>query len=287
MKDKKTAAVDDILALVDLERYPVHNLDGDEGAAFVRSCHEHMTAHGWCSLDGFLKSEAIEMLVDEANSMLPGAEQLTITRNIYTQPADRSENAPVPARKEYTHHPIQLADDQIPNYTLVKRLYHCDELMDLIRRIEGKVQLFRSADEFQALNIVALPPGEWHGWHYDKDECVVTLLLQAADEGGDFVFIPNCRTDDDEDVETVSRFLEGDMTVASTFGRAAGTLTLFRGEYSLHGVTEIKGDRHRITAIFTYDEQPDRRSSDDVNIRVYGPRVERILAEREAGARVD
>ena len=53
---------------------------------------------------------------------------------------------------------------------------------------------------------------------------------------------------------------------------------MFRGEFSLHGVTPIEGGRHRITAIFTYDEMPGRVSSDDINIRIYGQRVERILA---------
>ncbi|NNE24817.1 MAG: hypothetical protein HKN11_19635, partial [Rhizobiales bacterium] len=42
----------------------------------------------------------------------------------------------------------------------------------------------------------------------------------------------------------------------------------------------IEGERPRITAIFTYDEQPDRIASDEINIRIYGQRAARILAER-------
>ena len=239
-----------------------------------------MTTFGWCGLDGFIRPDAIEMLAAEATTLLPQAQHLTITRNIYSEFPDRSLSASIPARREYTHYPLQLADDQIPSQSLVKRLYYCDVLMDLVRQIEGKAKLFRSADEFQALNIVALPPGEWHGWHYDQNECTVTLLFQAPQEAGEFTFIPNCRTPDHEDIETVSRFLDGDMNVASTFGRSAGTFTLFRGESSLHGVTEVKGERPRVTAIFTYDEQPNRRSGDEVNVRVYGPRVEQILEQR-------
>ena len=89
-----------------------------------------------------------------------------------------------PRRREYTHHALQLADDQLPADTLVQRLYRCDVLTDFVRRVQGKAELYRYADEFQALNIVALPPGSWHGWHYDYNECTVTLLLQAAEEGG-------------------------------------------------------------------------------------------------------
>lgn len=152
---------------------------------------------------------------------------------------------------------------------------------DIVHRTStGKQRLYRSTDEFQATNIVALPPGSWQGWHYDHDECVITLLLQPAEKGGGFVFIPNCRTPESEDTTRVERFLVGDMTVAKTFARNAGTLTMLRGEFSLHGVTRIEGDNPRISAIFTYNEIPGRVASDDINITIYGPRIERILSRR-------
>ncbi len=274
--------LDDVLALVDLERYPIHNPESAAGREFLDQCRTHMVEHGWCNLDGFIRPEAVELLAKEANDLLPEAEALTIRRDIYGGQADPTAPAGDPRQREMVHHPLQLADDQIPEHTLIRRLYHCDALTDFVRRVEGKVRLFRSADEFQALNIVALPPGAWHGWHYDHDECVVTLLLQAAEQGGEFTFLPDCRTREREDTEIVERFLAGDRSLAQTFPRGNGTFTLFRGEFSLHGVTKVEGSRPRVTAIFTYDEQPGRRASDEINLRIYGPRAERILAERGA-----
>lgn len=274
--------VDEVQNLVDLQRYPIHDLESDAGHGFLIQCQEHMAEHGWCSLDGFIRPEALEALAREAIDLLPGAETLTIKRNIYGGEADDSASKGDPRRQEIVHQSLQLADDQISDRTLIKRLYHCDAVTEFVRRVEGRSQLFRSADEFQALNIVALPPGAWHGWHYDHDECVVTLLLQAADQGGEFTFLPDCRTRESEDTETVERFLAGDRSLAKTFPRGAGTFTLFRGEFSLHGVTRVEGSRPRVTAIFTYDEQPGRRASDEINLRIYGPRAERILAERRA-----
>ncbi len=275
----------DALSMVDLARYPIDDLTGEKGQAFLRAAQEHMAEQGWCSFDGFLRPEAVAALAEEANRLLPGAEALTIKRTIYGGKARSGAAQGAPSQREYIHHALQLADDQIPDETLVRRLYLSDQLTDFIRQVERKARLFRSADAFQALNIVALPPGCWHGWHYDHDECVVTLLLQAAEDGGEFVFIPNSRTREHEDIEAVDRFLAGDMSVASTIGRSAGTLTLFRGEYSLHGVSEVKGSLPRVTAIFTYDEEPGRVSTDDINIRIYGPRAARILAERRAAGR--
>ncbi|MEM8646437.1 MAG: hypothetical protein AAGF86_08830 [Pseudomonadota bacterium] len=277
-----SAEIDLLHSLVDLERYPILDLDGGPGRNFLQQCCDHMEAHGWCNLDGFVHADGLQLLADEANALLPDAEHLTIKRTIYGGTVDPSVPEGDPRRREYTHRALQLADDQIPSHSLVQRLYRSDLLTDFVRRVQAKRELYCYADEFQALNIVALPPGGWHGWHYDYNECTVTLLLQAALKGGEFTFLPDVRSADGEDTARVDRFLAGDMSLAKTFSRSAGALTLFRGEYSLHGVTQIEGELPRITAIFTYDEQAGRTASDEINMRIYGARVERILTERRA-----
>ncbi|MEM7465124.1 MAG: hypothetical protein AAF362_20845 [Pseudomonadota bacterium] len=271
----------DILRLVDLKRYPIDNIETGRGAEFARECAEHMETYGWCNLDGFVHAEGLEELAREANELLPNAENLTIKRSIYGGEADEGADEGDPRRHEITHKPLQLADDQLPRESLIQQLYHCDRLTDFIRVVQGKKELYRYDDEFQALNIVALPPGGWHGWHYDYNECTVTLLIQAAEEGGEFTFLPDVRTNDSRERETVDRFLKGDMRDAKTFSRGAGTLTLFRGERSLHGVTRVEGTQPRITAILTYDEIPNRVADDAINIQIYGKRVAQILAERQ------
>ncbi|CUH43377.1 HalD/BesD family halogenase [Ruegeria atlantica] len=275
---------DMVLSLVDLARYPIADLESAEGAAFLKACQDQMEEHGWCNLDGFIRPEALVALADESNALLPTADVLTIKRNIYQGAIDPSLPKDDLRRKEYTHVATQLADDQLPNETLIQRLYQSPRLTDFVRRVQKKDVLHRCADEFQALNVVALHPGSWHAWHYDTTECTVTLLLQAAETGGDFAFLPNSRTDETEDREAVDRLLAGDMSHTQKFDRGAGTFTLFRGGYSLHGVTEVEGSTPRVTAIMTYDEQEGRVISDDINIRIYGDRVKNILAERAASS---
>jgi len=283
MTDTDRTRRDIALDLIDLDRYPIADLDRGAGAEFLAKCQRSMEKRGWCNLDGFIRTPALEQLNTEANDLLPTAEVLHVKRNIYQGAIDPSLPEDDPRRKEFTHIAVQLADDQIPAETRLKQLYHSEILTGFVRRVQGKDQLYRCADEFQALNVVALHPGSWHAWHYDTTECTVTLLLQAAEAGGEFTFLPNSRTDEAEDREAVDRLLSGDMSQAQTFSRGAGTFTLFRGGYSLHGVTKVEGRRPRISAIMTYDEQPGRGIDDEINIRIYGKRVESILASRRAG----
>ena len=273
---------DSILDIIDLDRYPIDDLTGNAGREFLLSCQQHMAAHGWCNLDGFIREQALDYLVDEVNTLLPGAGELNIRRNIYGQNADPALADNDPARLEFNHTALQLADDQIPGNTLIKQLYKNQSLIDFVARVQQKQTLYCYGDEFQALNIVAINPGQWHGWHYDYNECTVTLLLQAAQSGGEFTFLPNIRDNEPENHQTIMAFLNGDTGRAKTFPRAAGAFTMFRGEYSLHGVTPVKGSIPRITAVLTYDEQPGRTASDEINIKIYGSRVDKILSERKA-----
>jgi len=286
MSHTNQARQDIALELVNLDRYPIADLNSGAGAEFLAYCQHSMDDHGWCNLDGFIRADALEQLNTEAGDLLPTAEVLHVKRNIYQGAIDPTLPADDPRRKEFIHIAVQLADDQIPAQTRLKQLYCSEILTDFVRRVQKKDQLYRCADEFQALNVVALHPQSWHAWHYDTTECTVTLLLQAAEAGGEFSFLPNSRTDEAEDREAVDRLLAGDMSQAQTFSRGAGTFTLFRGGYSLHGVTKVQGNRPRVSAILTYDEQPNRVIDDDINIRIYGKRVESILASRSAGETV-
>ena len=268
------------LNVVDLDRYPIADLTQGAGAEFLAQCQAQMETHGWCNFDGFIHDEALAMIADEANGLLPSAETLKVKRTIYQQAADLSADEDDLSRKETVHVALQLADDQIPETTILQQLYKSELLTDFIRQVQKKQTLFRCADEFQALNIVALQPGRRHAWHYDTTECTITLLLQAAEAGGEFAFLPNSRTDSSEDLAKVKQLMGGDLSVAKMFDRGAGTFTLFRGGYSLHGVTEVEGARPRISVVMTYSEAPDTVLSDEVNIRIYGQRVANILAER-------
>ena len=57
---------------------------------------------------------------------MPGAEVLTIRRNIYQGAIDPTLPADDPKRREYTHVATQLADDQLPSDTLIQQLYQSE-----------------------------------------------------------------------------------------------------------------------------------------------------------------
>jgi len=271
--------------LVDLGRYPIHDLDSAAGRALLADCHAQLDATGGANLPGFIPPRIAQALTDEALILEPGARRKTYTRNSYLTPDDPALPDDDPRRRFWTISSTQLADDQIPQATKIRQFYEWDVLTAFIAAAMGKQRLYRMADPFQALNIIYLRDGDQSAWHYDRNEFTVTLLLQEAQSGGEFEFAPNIRTQQDENYDQVARVFGGSHEGVRRYERGAGTLTLFRGEYSLHRVAPVIGERQRITAILCYDERPDCIASDDVNILIYGERIKPIIAARNAAAR--
>ena len=270
--------------LVDLERYPIHDLDSARGRALLADCRRQLAATGGANLPRFLSPDIAGSLAAEAMAMKPYGRRQNFSRNIYFTDDDPSLPASDPRRRFWTIRSTQLADDQIPHTALVRQLYEWQALTDFIAAVMGKRRLYRMADPFQALNLIYLGEGGQSGWHYDRNEFTVTLLLQEPVAGGQFEFVPNIRTDD-ENYDEVRKVVDGTHENIQSYERGAGTLTLFRGEHSLHRVEPVVGDRQRITAILCYDNEPDCVASDDVNIRIYGDRVKTIIAARQSSAR--
>ena len=269
-----------ILAIVDLDRYPIHELASTTGRKFLQHCRHDMHHTGSCNLTGFIRQDALPQLTAETNALLPLTSEQYMNRTIYVGPVDRSVPPEHPLRRRFAYRRRQLASDQIAGTTALRQLYDCDLLTDFIAAVQEKPKLFPMADEFQALDLIVLERGEWQPWHFDFNECTVTLLIQAPEHGGEFIFVPDIRSADDENHAGIQTFLDGEQSALKTLRRAPGTLTLFRGEYALHAVSRVVGARPRISAILTYDESPERVAPDSTNIQIYGSRVEKILKER-------
>ncbi|MDH3447731.1 MAG: hypothetical protein OEO18_06270, partial [Gammaproteobacteria bacterium] len=94
------------------------------------------------------------------------------------------------------------------------------------------------------------------GWHYDSNDVVFSLLLQAPEAGGVFEYAPYIRSKTDENYDAVAKLLEDPGAIAVRPEIAPGNLTVFKGDLSMHRVTEVQGARKRIVALFSYDRNP-------------------------------
>jgi hypothetical protein len=278
-----TEASFDPARYIDLKRFPIHDLEGGGGQEFLVRCRHELNDTGACNLQGFIKDGVIEEVAREAQALVSLAHRKDTRRNAYFTKDDPSLPSDHPLRAFFPLKMSQLAKDLIPETAAIQQLYEWERLTDFIRRVVGLDRLYRNADPFLALNLTYLHAGDLQPWHYDHNEFTVTLLLQAAESGGEFEYAPRIRSATDENFEAVKRLFAGTYRDVLTLPRRPGTLTVFKGRFAMHRVTEVRRNRPRISALLSYDSLPNQVADDETNAVIYGPRVAAILAAKRAG----
>jgi alkylated DNA repair dioxygenase AlkB len=256
--------------VVDLERYPIHELDAETGRRLVTGCREQLQDTGVCHLPGFIRPDAVAAMVRLAGELDDKAWQSDQTHTVYFEPVDDSVPAEDPRARTVRSAKHGIAYDLIPAQAPLRRLYESEDLTRFIAEVLGKPVLYRSADPLDALQITTFRPGDELGWHFDRSEFSVTVMYQPAEKGGDFLYVPGLRSDADPNYDGVRRVLDGDHCAVKVLPGAPGTLAFFHGHDALHWVTPIEGSTPRINTVLTYGEVPDMRLNELTSLLFYG-----------------
>ena len=244
--------------LIDLDRYPLDQPDSAELASVITDAHETLDDTGVCLLPGFVRTEAVPLLVAEAESLMDQSNRQDrddIAFGHYRHCLDTFPDSHVVHRTS-SFRINHIAGDHVSAHGPLRTIYHWQQLTDFIARLTRHPVLYRVADPLLDCNVTILGPGDTHGWHYDGNHFSVTLMMQTAEDGGRFEFYPNISNPDDDNFPAVERLYDGDREGILTPPLEAGTLNIFRGRYSLHHVTPVIGERPRIVSIFSYHQQP-------------------------------
>lgn len=256
--------------VVDLDTYPIHDLDSERGRVFVQKCREELAEKGACNLPGFITPKAVQTMVNLADELESKAWSSSRPHTIYFEKPD--ENVPAEHPKAHQVRSVKhgIAYDYIPADAPMRRLYESDDLTNFIAAVLQKPVLYRSIDPLDALQVTRMGAGDELGWHFDGSEFSITVMYQPAEKGGEFIYFPNLRSADDENYDGVQRVLEGDKTGERLLPGSAGTLAFFHGRNALHHVTPVEGNTPRINTVLTYGERPDMKLNDLTSELFYG-----------------
>ena len=242
-----------------------------EGTRLVERVRDMLRELGACDLPGFLRPEAVTAAVDGALAVREKAFRTEQTHDIEFSGHDPESLAPDdPLRLRVRSSKDGIAYDHIPADSPVRSLYMSDELLAFVARVLELEPLHRSDDPLGALNLMLYAPGDELGWHFDNADFVVTLMLQAPEEGGTFEYVPMLRSEDDRNDVGVRSLLEGRLPGVRTMSGEPGTLALFRGHWSPHRVTPVEGERVRVNAVLSYARAPGHRLQPETYRLFYG-----------------
>ena len=267
--------------IIDLERYPLDRLESIEGQRLLLQVRERLGDDGSCTLPDFVSEAMRAQMVDEIRGIThlayPGPTEVSPYFFNYRLGEGETLRDKHPLRRKGRRNLAQVAADLIPPDFLLARLYRDPRMRAFLAAVlERPVYLNR--DPYQSLNVSVMNEGGCQQWHFDGGNMVTTLLLQAPESGGVFEYAPAIRSDDDENFAEVEAVLDGHSSRVRRNHLEAGTLSLFRGHYSLHRVTEVGGKRQRLQAILGYTTEPELYGKLESSILHYGPRVAEIEA---------
>lgn len=246
--------------LVDLDRYPVHELESAAGRALVEECRAALADRGAARLDGFIRPEAVSRMAAVATGLAPLGYPNDDTHNVYFTDIDESLPDGDPRRLRVRSAQKAVAMDLLPDDFGVKRVYAWDGLTGFVAAALSKERLYRSEDSLDGCNMTVYEAGDELGWHFDNSEFSVTLMIQPAERGGVFEYVPHTRTPDDERYDEVAAIVRGERAPLELVS-GPGTLAFFRGRYALHRVSPVEGATPRLNSVLTYASEPGHRLS--------------------------
>jgi hypothetical protein len=254
--------------LVDLERYPL-----DDDAAFApvaERCKAQLKESSFASLPGFLRPGVAEAMTGEVLDAIPRAYRREQSFSAYDESALEQYPPDHVRRRKHESRQFVVATDVLSQAGRLRTLYRSETLTRHIAQMLGEPALFQLADPIMGCTSTVMYEGDTHGWHFDLNDFVVSILLQAPEAGGTFDFAPNIRKDGDENYAGVTAAIEGHSESVRSIKVEAGTLLLFCGRRALHRVPPVRGRLPRVIALFSYDRKPGVRYGSEVYARVVG-----------------
>ncbi|GGX93513.1 hypothetical protein GCM10007160_21380 [Litchfieldella qijiaojingensis] len=268
--------------LVDLERYPLHDLDGDTGWQLIEECRRQLAADGCVVLKRFVPDHALARLERETERLSPEAHYNQTETNPYNSDADPSLPVSHPKNRFADRTNGFVAGDRIGSDTIIRQVYENAEFQRFIARVVGMEEIHEYADPLAGLVINVLREGCQHPWHYDTNEFIVTMMTRRSHGGGRFEYVPGIRSPEGENYPEVERVIDGERSRVKSLELQPGDLQIFFGRYSLHRVTPVEGDRERHTVIFAYAKEPGFIGRPERALRIFGrmaPIHEQLLKE--------
>jgi hypothetical protein len=256
--------------ILDLERYPLDSPGAPEWHALVERCRSDLHRHGMYNLEGLVRPAALAQAISELKPIIDSSSfEHRRRHNIYFRKEipGLAPDHPALALRETVNHTI--CADQFPESVLMW-IYEWSHFMVFLAATMELPSLYTMLDPLARVNVMAYREGEQLNWHFDRSEYTTTLLLQAPEQGGAFVYRSDLRSEVDPNYEGVAKLLRGEDPEVKTLNLSAGTLNVFKGKNTAHCTSPVKGSRERIIAVFSYYPRPGVRFTREEQLGFYG-----------------
>ena len=255
--------------LFDTGRYPIDRPGSAEFDALVTQMRVGLAETNCAQLEAFVRRDTLAQMQDEAERLVTEAVFHAASLNPYfSQPPEgMPEDHPLNRFSPRRHGMIRA--DRFDREGAIWTIFRNADLCRFVATALGCETLYAYDDPFGSVNVNVQPEGREFAWHFDNNDFTVSFGLKQSAVGGDFEYVPDLRSDADENYEGVKQVLDGDRSNVRSLRLVPGDLQLFRGGYTLHRVTSPKGGDRR-SLLVSYATEPGAMTSAETAIRIWG-----------------
>jgi hypothetical protein len=258
-------------SVIDLDSYPVHRLESAARKELVAEARQQMDSVGCFRISNFVRAEAIAAMLDESEQLHSQTFWARQAHNPYASVANPELPASHPRNVMQNRMSGFINSDLLPADSLLNRIYNSNIVTHFVWESLGASQpIYQWADPLGRNPYGVMETDHYFPWHFDGNEFTVSILVQKADGGGVFEYVPDIRAHRCENFEQVQAVLEGSREGVHHLDLLPGDLQLFKGRFSMHRVTPIVGPTTRYIALPTYVYDPWRMNRPHHSTQYYG-----------------
>jgi len=261
---------------INFDQYPLDDLNSNHVRDLIIHARDELRRNGSVELSGFLLDETIQHLIRELSYLKSDGHRMDGSFSPYSDDLSDldTNNLPGdhPARIRLPASHIFVAGDRIDPCGPLWQLYKDYGFINFVSEIVGASKLFPLGDEMGSINYLVYEHGDCNGWHFDTTEFVISIPLELSRIGGDYQYVQNLRSPDNENLDAVRFQMENpdEMKKVTTLNARPGSLFIFRGQYTLHRVTRNQGENDRSVVIISYHRTSGHLLSDGSKLAMYG-----------------
>lgn len=268
--------------IVNMDLYPL------DSPSYVEETRKELQTKTLITLPNFIKEVALQSIIEESIAKEDEAYYSNSSHNIFFTPPSAMDGKNLPelpsdhySKQRFSTTKGCVTTDQHSEGSYLKALYYNKTFQKFLSKILEADELYESGDPLSGCTVHYNMHGQNLGWHFDKAPFAITLMLQKPLEGGVFEYLPQTRALDHEceggviDAvkpefeEKVSQVLKGERD-AEKLNLLPGTLTVFRGDHSMHRVTEVVGEKTRILSVLAYNALPGVKLDEERMMALFG-----------------
>nr|CAA6824002.1 MAG: Unknown protein [uncultured Thiotrichaceae bacterium] len=267
--------------MVDLARYPIHDLNHPKTRQLIDDCRERLDDDGCALLKDFMLPASLERMQAESDRLYDQTFWTEATHNPYFTADDPTLDESHPKRHFEERSSGYINSDLLEEDSDLRAIYASPIVTRFIGECLNVWPLYCWSDPLGCNPYSVMDTDNYFPWHFDGNNFTVSILVQESEAGGVFEYASDLRTPEDENFAVVRQVLEGARGRVKQLDLCPGDMQIFKGRYSMHRVTRIEGQQRRVIALPSYVTDDYGVNRPAHSIHLYGKALP-IHYEREA-----